>query len=91
MSFEATNGVKNAPEAISEGLKFKNFLGGGQRQHFHQVLQQVSTLLDYPVKWQRQAELGLKTVVIPYIVMRFRMEFTIATFRKGWMGNSSLY
>ena len=26
--FKATNGLKNAPEAISEGLKFKNFLGG---------------------------------------------------------------
>ena len=25
---KATNGLKNAPEAISEGLKFKNFLGG---------------------------------------------------------------
>ena len=25
---EATNGLKNAPEAISESLKFKNFLGG---------------------------------------------------------------
>ena len=25
---KATNGLKNAPKAISEGLKFKNFLGG---------------------------------------------------------------
>jgi len=24
---KATNGLKNAPEVISEGLKFKNFLG----------------------------------------------------------------
>jgi len=24
---KATNGLKNAPEAISEGLKLKNFLG----------------------------------------------------------------
>jgi len=28
MSFETTNGLKNAPEVISEGLKIKNFLGG---------------------------------------------------------------
>jgi len=31
MSFETTNGLKNAPEVISEGLKIKNFSweGGG--------------------------------------------------------------
>jgi len=29
MSFEITNGLKNAPEVISEGLKIKNFSGGG--------------------------------------------------------------
>ena len=29
MSFATTNGLKNAPEAISEGQKLKNFPGGG--------------------------------------------------------------
>jgi len=29
MSFETTNGPKNASEVISEGLKIKNFSGGG--------------------------------------------------------------
>jgi len=28
MSFETTNGLKNGPEVISEGLKIKNFSGG---------------------------------------------------------------
>jgi len=28
MSFETTNGLKNAPEVISEGLKIKTFSGG---------------------------------------------------------------
>jgi len=28
MSFETTNGLKNAPKVISEGLKIKNFSGG---------------------------------------------------------------
>jgi len=28
MSFETTNGLKNAPEMISEGLKIKNFSWG---------------------------------------------------------------
>jgi len=28
ISFETTNGLKNAPEVISEGLKIKNVSGG---------------------------------------------------------------
>jgi len=28
MSFETTNGLKNVPEVISEGLKIKKFSGG---------------------------------------------------------------
>jgi len=40
MPFKAINGLKNPPEAISEGLKFKTFLGGHAprppyREHYH--------------------------------------------------------
>ena len=32
---KTTNGLKNAPEAISEGLKFKNFPGGHASTHLY--------------------------------------------------------